>query len=266
MLLYGSEVWGYENLEILERVHLQFCKRILNLRLSTPNFMVYGELGRHHLNIRVQLRMISFWCKLIQNENKLSGILYKLMFNLQANDDYDFRWISHIRSIFDRTSFGYISTNQIQVKFCNLKPLLFERLRDQFIQVWISDIENSSRGQFYAIFKTEFCYENYLSEFGRKQISKLRTSNCKMPIETGMWQNISREDRIRHLCREGVGHEYHYLFLCKNKAVFELIQKYIQRYYLLNPNINKMVGILSRCNVKLLSNIALFVNKLNKLF
>jgi hypothetical protein len=169
--------------------------------------MVYGELGCHPLNIRVQLRMISFWCKLIQNENKLSGILYKLMFNLQTNDGYDFRWISHIRSVFDRTGLGYIFTSQIHVKFCNLKPLLFERLRDQFIQVWFSDIENSSRGQFYAAFKTEFCYENYLSrlsEFGRKQVSKLRTSNCKMPIETGRWQNISREHRICHLCRDGV--------------------------------------------------------------
>ena len=29
ILLYGSEVCGYENLKILERVHLQFCKRIL---------------------------------------------------------------------------------------------------------------------------------------------------------------------------------------------------------------------------------------------
>ena len=129
ILLYESVVWGYENLEILERVHLRFCKRILNLRLSTPNFMVYGELGRHHLNIRVQLRMISFWCKLIQNENKLSGILYKLMFNLQTNDGYDFRWISHIRSVLDRTGLGYIFTSQIHVKFCNLKPLLFERLQ-----------------------------------------------------------------------------------------------------------------------------------------
>ena len=85
------------------------------------------------------------------------------------NDDYDCRWISHIRSVFDRTGLGYIFTNQIQVKFCNLEPLLFERLRDQCIRVWFSYIENSSRGQFYAIFKTEFCYENYLfrlAEFG----------------------------------------------------------------------------------------------------
>ena len=90
--------------------------------------MLYGELGRHPLNIRVQLRMISFWCKSIQNENKLCGILYKLLFNLQTNDDYDCRWISHIRSVIDRTGLGYISTNQIHVKCCNLKHL-FEHLR-----------------------------------------------------------------------------------------------------------------------------------------
>jgi hypothetical protein len=76
------------------------------------------------------------------------------MFNLQTNDDYDCRWISHIRSVFDKTGLGYIFTNQIHVKFCNLKPLLFERFRDKSIQVWFSDIENPSRGQFYATFKT----------------------------------------------------------------------------------------------------------------
>jgi hypothetical protein len=48
----------------------------------------------------------------------------------------------------------------------------------------------------------------------------------------------------------------HYLFLCKNEAVFELRQKYIPRYYHLTPNINKMGGMLSLCSVKLLSNIA----------
>jgi len=47
-------------------------------KTKDPKFMVYGELGRHPLNIRVQLRIISFWCKLIQSENKLSGILYRL--------------------------------------------------------------------------------------------------------------------------------------------------------------------------------------------
>jgi hypothetical protein len=48
-------------------------------------------------------------------------------------------------------------------------------------------------------------------------------------------------------------------------TVFELRQKYIPRYYHVNHNKDKMDGMLSLCNVKLLSNIAVFVNQL-KLF
>jgi hypothetical protein len=63
ILLYGSEIWGYENIKIIEQVHLQFCKRT-----TTPNFMVYGELGRFPLEIKVKMRMVSYWNKLLQNE------------------------------------------------------------------------------------------------------------------------------------------------------------------------------------------------------
>jgi hypothetical protein len=79
-----------------------------------------------------------------------------------------------------------------------------------------------------------------------------------MPIETRSWQNISREHRICHLFSDGVGDEYHYLFLCTNEAVFEIKTKILPKYYHLNPYINKMGGILSLCNVKLLCNIAVF--------
>jgi hypothetical protein len=37
ILLYGSEVWGYENLKILEQMHLKFCKRILKVRNTKNN-------------------------------------------------------------------------------------------------------------------------------------------------------------------------------------------------------------------------------------
>jgi hypothetical protein len=83
ILLYGSEVWGYENLKLLEQIHFKFCKRILKVRNTTPNFIVYGELGRFPLEIRVKLRMISYWCKLVNNETKLSSSLYRLMLCLK---------------------------------------------------------------------------------------------------------------------------------------------------------------------------------------
>ena len=45
ILLYSTEVWGFENKGNIEKMHLQFCKKILKVRKGTPNFTVYGELG-----------------------------------------------------------------------------------------------------------------------------------------------------------------------------------------------------------------------------
>ena len=45
ILLYGCEVFGVESIEILERIQLKFLKYVLNLKTSTPSFMVYGESG-----------------------------------------------------------------------------------------------------------------------------------------------------------------------------------------------------------------------------
>jgi hypothetical protein len=49
--LYGSEVWGVGNNDIVERI----CKILLHAKKkkSTPDFMVYGELGQFPLGIYI---------------------------------------------------------------------------------------------------------------------------------------------------------------------------------------------------------------------
>ena len=74
ILLYGSEVWGYENIQILERVHLKFCKYILNIKQTTPDYIVYGELGRYPLSILVKVRQIKWWGKVLSSNSKLVNI------------------------------------------------------------------------------------------------------------------------------------------------------------------------------------------------
>ena len=81
IILYTSEVWGFENKESIEKVHLQFCKNILKVRSSTPNYMVYGELGRYPMEVMVKCKIVLFWNNLLCESNKLSSILYKLMLN-----------------------------------------------------------------------------------------------------------------------------------------------------------------------------------------
>ena len=95
---YGCEIWGYENTKQLEKLHLQFCRNILGVRTTTPNFMTYGELGRTPIDILcIKLRIVNFWNRLISNEKKLSCILYKIMFNLSIIDNVQFKWLNFIK-------------------------------------------------------------------------------------------------------------------------------------------------------------------------
>ena len=80
ILLYGCEIWGFTNLQVIERAHLKFCKLLLGVKRSTPSFMVYGELGAYPLNISVKTRMLTYWSQLINSkENKLNVVMYKLL-------------------------------------------------------------------------------------------------------------------------------------------------------------------------------------------
>jgi hypothetical protein len=88
ILLYGCEVWGFGKNEVLERVHLKFCKILLNLKSSTPNYMVYGELGGYPIDIDIKVRTISYWARLLSGKQaKFSNVFYRLSRNLNENGD-----------------------------------------------------------------------------------------------------------------------------------------------------------------------------------
>ena len=75
VLLYGCELYGYENIEIIERLQLEYLKYILGLKPSTPNVMVYGETG-YHLIIHVKCRIIAYWASILCSKpEKLSFTL-----------------------------------------------------------------------------------------------------------------------------------------------------------------------------------------------
>ena len=53
ILLYGCEVWEYEHIDILEKVHTKFCKFIFGLSTFPHNMPIYGELGRYPLSVTI---------------------------------------------------------------------------------------------------------------------------------------------------------------------------------------------------------------------
>ena len=74
--------------------------------------------------------------------------------------------------------------------------------------------------------------ENYLLKLSTKNariVCKFRTGNVKLPIETGRWFNIERDDRICHLCKCDVVDESHYIFNCTSLSAER--NEYIPSYY-----------------------------------
>ena len=71
ILLYGSEIWGTGNCDIIERVQLKYLKYIFKLKKSTPSHMIYGELGIMPIKTEIPARIVSFWSKVIDNQGTL---------------------------------------------------------------------------------------------------------------------------------------------------------------------------------------------------
>ena len=75
VLLYGSEVWGFSSINMLESFHRKYLKKILKLRPSTPNCMIYGEVGKLPLQITVDKNMINYWLRLLNKDEHTVSIM-----------------------------------------------------------------------------------------------------------------------------------------------------------------------------------------------
>ena len=124
--------------------------------------MVYGELGRLPLEIMVKQKLVLFWNSMLFNNQKLSSIMYKLMLRFHVTNPTKFKWISYTKSIMNDCGLSFMWNDQVSIDKFLLKTTIRQKLSDQFIQHWFSQINNTSRGEFYSLFKNEFQLESYL--------------------------------------------------------------------------------------------------------
>ena len=90
-----------------ESVHLFACKRFLNVAARTPNKLVYGELGRHPLQISCYIRAMKYWFRLLKMDSeRLPNQAYRMLMNLDSNGKCN--WASSSRSELQSLGFGYV--------------------------------------------------------------------------------------------------------------------------------------------------------------
>ena len=205
--------------------------------------------------------MISFWCKLLQFPHKVSYKLYFLMYNVQLNNPrYKFSFISSIEGILQETGSFYIWSSQIITSPRSLKLSIKRVLIDQFYQSWTASQNQSSKAEFYKIYKDKPHLDRYLIELPlnlRIWLTRFKTTNHRLPIETGRWSKIDRDNRLCKLCNISIGNEYHFLLVCP--FLSHLRTKYFPNYFCKYPTIEKFIYLMTTSYKPLMLNISKYI-------
>ena len=204
VLLYGSEIWAFENVSLMEKMCNKFLKLLLPVRKTTPLYLLYGELGRFPVHISVKLRMIAFWFRLLTGkQSKLSLLVYNLLLNDMNNHVYDHKWLLFVTSILDYAGYTHIWISQCDgiTSTDVLKIYINAMLTGQYLQSWYAYIDNSSKASNYKLFKHTFAFETYITIVEKKYwcpLIRFRLSNHNLPIETGRWENVQYKTEYVH--------------------------------------------------------------------
>ena len=121
-----------------------------------------------------------------------------------------YQWLKCVKSILIKCGLSGIWENQSQTNFNSkwLYNTVRQKLKDLFLQQWYSTIEESPTCSNYKLFKSTFCFEEYLSKVPPKYLNKLikfRTRNHKLPVEKGKYQNVLFNERLCTLCNADIG-------------------------------------------------------------
>ena len=261
-LNYSCEIWNFCNFRDIERVHLKFCKLLLNVKASTSSMGVYGELGRYPLYIVSLSRIVKFWCKIIMSDNIIIKELYQCLINSSNTRN---NWAFSVKSLLDNYGFSYVWNNPLSVDLKKFHILFKSTVLDVFKQTWFNCIGNSNPLKNYMYFKLNFGFESYLDFLPGKlrvALTRLRLSSHQLHIETGRYaQNrIERAQRYCILCDgKDIEDEFHFVLIC---PIFKSLRtKYIKPFYHRRPSVMKFIQLMCLENENIVRNTSKYLHE-----
>ena len=155
-------MWGFSKPVQQERVHLQFCKKLLGVKKSTQNDFIYGELGRVPLQTSILYSVINYWFKILESEQRMYiKYAYKMLVTDLENRPNSINWVSKVTELLSTLGFHEVWLNQGVGNKNNFLAEFKIRLNDNFVQNWNSRITESSRATFYSL-SSNFNFQLYL--------------------------------------------------------------------------------------------------------
>ena len=262
ILLYGSEIWGYEDPKHLQITLNKVLRRLLRLHKTTPICMINGESGLKEISEYIDNRMINFWCNVATGEeNKISSILYKWVKVLHDQDIKKSVWIEKVKTTLANMDMSYIFHDITSDHKIWLKNYTKARLESIYARRWSESVFNNSACTNYRAMTLVKKTQNYILKLPKRYIyalCKFKCVNHYLPIVTGRYSDTPYEERTCTFCQNNdIGDEFHYLFICGKFATERT--RYIESYYYTPPNMYKMTQLFESSDFKEMLNLAKYV-------
>ena len=194
--------------------------------------------------------------------DKLSSILYKLLYQLHVHNIFSSPWLLYVQSLLNDSGYGYVWENQQTNNAGQFLREFKQRVFDQYRQTWAQETYESPKCINYRMFKSELSLEHYITElpmYSARVLTKFRCRNHKLPIEKGCHLNIERHLRHCTNCNSGeVGDEFHYLFRCV--AFHRERRKYLPQYCWSNASALTFNSLMNSQNKRILLKLVKFIN------
>ena len=283
--IYNCEVWGCrlipsnpkndkpfnrDNLskQTPEILHFRYLKRLLCVAKRTSNWAVLSETGRYPITLKISELMIKY---LIHVKNTNSPIL-KAAFetSIQLSDKGYNSWFNSMSKLLKFVNLEKLlarSDNEIRGEVATMKS----SLREIYDNVWFrerGELFENSKLDFLVSLKENLCMSPYLLKCSipsfRSAITKIRTSAHKLPVETGRYKNVPRENRLCPFGCNVVGNESHYMFECKHPIIENTYTPIIKDINNLHPEFGSL-SMEAKCKYLLNSDNAQTINLAGKL-
>ena len=139
--------------------------------------------------LEIRQRFLKYWLKFLKMPNdRYVRKCYDMLYHFDALGYKN--WASEIRNILSINCFLYVLENQGVENEGEFLRSFAQRLKDQFLQVWKSKIDESSKLSFYTQIKVHHCLESYLdilkiNKF-HNALASFRVSCHVLEIEKGI--------------------------------------------------------------------------------
>jgi hypothetical protein len=193
-LLHNCETFGSKVPKALETTYYSLIKSCLGVRSNTPNLLVLVESGMPSLESMIRARQFSFFNNFVAR--------------LKVN--------SPKKTVFDAIQ---ESKNEYIQHYVNL--LILHKSKDEIQQHYanklISEVNDLAASNDNYKFRLYKLFNPDLKPLDLRNVPykfpRLRLSAHRMPIETGRWRRLKREERTCVSC-ETLGDEEHYIYTC----------------------------------------------------